>query len=364
MNIAIRAVRATPVIVPFRRPPLTASGPIKEVALVLLDIECDADLVGHAYLLTFLSSMLKPTVECVHAVAQLVAGKVASPEHVDAQLRAQLRLLDLHGILGQVLAGINMALWDVKAKAADLPLVNLLGVKHKRVRAYNSCGLWLRNDNPESLADECEELLAEGGYKGIKLRIGYASPEDDLKAIRVVRNRLNSNVCLMSDFNQSLEAGDALRRCRLLDDEGLYWIEEPIRYDDYALSAKIATEIKTPLQTGENLLNPIEFQKAICSGISDYYMLDVQRMAGVSGWVTASRLPEAREIQISSHLFPEISVHLLAAAGNAHWLEFVDWAHPVIQDPARVEGGFVAVSDRVGNGIEWDREAVKRYMVQ
>jgi mandelate racemase len=165
----------------------------------------------------------------------------------------------------------------------------------------------------------------------------------------------------MCDFNQRLTVNEAIRRARALDDEGLYWIEEPVRHDDYAGYARITAEAATPIQTGENLVDTFEMARAIALRSLDFVMPDVQRIGGVTGWLRAAALAHAHGIEISSHLFPEFSVHLLGVAPTCHWLEFMDWAAPLLREPLRVKDGFARIPDRPGAGIEWDEAAVKRY---
>ena len=167
----------------------------------------------------------------------------------------------------------------------------------------------------------------------------------------------------MSDFNQRLTVNEAILRGRMLDDEGLYWIEEPVRHDDYAGYARICAELQTPIQTGENLLNTFEMAEAIAADSLDYVMPDVQRIGGVTGWLRAAALAHAHGIEMSSHLFPEISCHLLAVTPTCHWLEFMDWAGPVLAEPVVVEDGHVQIPDRPGTGIAWNEDAVKRYLM-
>ena len=168
----------------------------------------------------------------------------------------------------------------------------------------------------------------------------------------------------MSDFNQSLTVNEALLRGRALDDEGLYWIEEPVRHDNYAGCAKVASAVTTPIQIGENLLNTLEMQKAIEANAAEYYMPDVQRIGGVTGWLRAAALAHAHGLDMSSHLFPEVSAHLLAATPTCHWLEYVDWVHPILVEPNEVKDGHICIPDRPGNGIEWDEDAVGRYSIE
>jgi mandelate racemase len=228
------------------------------------------------------------------------------------------------------------------------------------VRAYNSCGLWIQP--VERLADEAEQLAAEGSFSAVKLRIGRDDPAQDLAAVRSVKKRVGERIIVMSDYNQRLSVNEAILRGRMLDDEGLYWIEEPVRHDDYEGYARICAELQTPIQTGENLLNSYEMAQAIALESLDYVMPDVQRIGGVTGWLRAAALAHAHGIEMSSHLFPELSRHLLAVTPTCHWLEYVDWAAPVLQQPCEVKDGHVAIPDQPGAGIEWDEAAVKRYL--
>jgi mandelate racemase len=255
-----------------------------------------------------------------------------------------------------------MAAWDACAKALDVPLVRALGGAVKPIRAYNSCGLWIKD--PGALADEASQLMAEGGYSAVKVRIGRPNFKDDLAAVRNVKKRIGDDACLMSDFNQSLTVNEAILRGRALDGEGLYWIEEPIRHDDYAGCAKIAAEVKTPIQIGENLLNTFEMRKAIEAKAAEYYMPDVQRIGGVTGWLRAAALAQAHSLDMSSHLFPEFSAHLLAVTPTCHWLEYMDWANAILQEPFMVKDGHVQIPDRPGAGIAWNEDAVRRLAAQ
>ncbi len=359
MSLTVRNIRARPVLVPFKRPPLSASGAIPSAALVLIDLETDAGVTGRSYVFGFAPWTLKPIVGCIEGLSASIKGDACAPIELDAKLRRQLKLLDAPGLVGLALAGIDMAAWDAVAQAQGVPLVKVLGGQPRPVRAYNSCGLWIQP--VEKLADEAEQLAAEGGFSAVKLRVGRDDPAQDLAAVRAVKKRVGDRITLMSDFNQRLSVNEAILRGRMLDDEGLYWIEEPVRHDDYAGCARICAELQTPIQTGENLLNTFEMAQAIALESLDYVMPDVQRIGGVTGWLRAAALAHAHGIEMSSHLFPEFSCHLLAATPTCHWLEYMDWAAPVLQQPAEVKDGHVVIPDRPGAGIAWDEAAVERY---
>jgi mandelate racemase len=255
-----------------------------------------------------------------------------------------------------------MAMWDALAKAAGMPLAVLLGGSTGPVPAYNSNGLWLTP--VEALGQEASELVAEGAFSGLKLRLGRERLEDDLAAIRAVRDAVGEHVKLMVDFNQGLTLGDALHRCHALDEEGLYWFEEPIAYDNIAGYARLTRELKTPVQLGENFYGPRALNQAIQAGAGDYVMPDLMRIGGVSGWLRAAAIAGAAGIEMSSHLYPEIAAHLLRVTETAHWLEWQDWADPILAEPFRLEEGRLVVPDRPGNGIEWNKETVGRYRLE
>jgi mandelate racemase len=358
-SLKIRNIRARPVLAPFKRPPMSASGGMPSAALVLIDLETDGGVTGRAYVFGFAPWTLKPIVGCVEGLADMIKGDALAPLEIEAKLRKRLTLLDTPGLAGLALAGIDMAAWDAIAIANGVPLVKLLGGDLRPVRAYNSCGLWIQP--VEKVADEAERLVAEGNFSAVKLRIGRDDPAQDLAAARAVRKRVGDRISVMSDFNQRLSVNDAILRGRMLDDEGLYWIEEPIRHDDYAGYARICAELQTPIQTGENLVDTFEMVIAITLESLDYVMPDLQRIGGVTGWLRAAALAHAHGIEMSSHLFPEFSCHLLAVTPTCHWLEYVDWAAPILQEPAQVKDGHVIIPDRPGAGIVWNEEAVKRY---
>src|SRR5262249_31145474 len=148
---------------------------------------------------------------------------------------------------------LDMALWDAAAKAAGLPLVELLGGRRRAIRAYDSRGLGLMQ--PEKLAEEAEALLRKG-MSAIKLRLGYPTLEEDLAALRAVRGRIPREILVMTDYNQALTTEEAIRRGRALQAEGIAWLEEPIRHDDYRGNAAIARTLDVPLQIGENFNGP------------------------------------------------------------------------------------------------------------
>jgi len=214
----------------------------------------------------------------------------------------------------------------------------------------------------KDLARESEALVAEG-FSAVKLRLGRPEARHDLEALRVVKKAIGPGVTLMVDFNQGLSVAEAIRRGRMIDEEGgVYWIEEPVRADDFSGCNQVRKEVRTPIQIGENFMGPEQMAQALAAGASDYAMPDAQRIGGVTGWMRAAALAQGAGMEMSSHLFPEASCHLLAVTPTCHWLEYVDWANPILQEPLRVKNGHVAIGERPGLGMTWNEKAVKRYL--
>jgi len=193
------------------------------------------------------------------------------------------------------------------------------------------------------------------------LRLGYPTLDADLAAVRAVRARVPREIHLMVDYNQALTVQEAIHRGRALDDEGVYWIEEPVRHDDHAGCAQVARALSTQVQIGENFSLPYDMERALAAQACGYVMPDLERIGGVTGWQRAAELARARDISMSSHLYPEVSAHLLAVTPTAHWLEYVDWANALLTEPLRIADGKAVTSDRPGNGLEWDAGAVRRF---
>lgn len=358
-ELKIRRVDVRPVLVPMWRPLQTSSGLVDRAPLVLIDIETGAGITGRAYLFAIGRHNLSPMVELVRAMGEFLTGDLVAPFEIEKKLRARYALLGVHNIVLFAMAGIDMAAWDALGQAVGQPVARLLGGVPRPVRAYNSNGLGIMALS--KLVDEARELVDEG-FDAVKLRLGRPDAAGDMAAIHAVKKAIGPKVTLMCDFNQALTVTEAIRRGRMIDQEGgIYWIEEPVRADDFAGCARVAAEVATPIQIGENFMGPEQMAQALQAHSCDYVMPDLQRIGGVTGWMRAAALAQSAGVDMSSHLFPEVSAQLLAVTPTCHWLEYVEWASPVLKNPIAQKGGLVPPSERPGLGMEWDEKAVKKY---
>jgi len=357
--LTVRAVSGTPVDVPLNFVLGTSADAIRVAPLLLIDLETEEGVTGRAYLFCYLRAAVPAVMSLLGEVERVAKGSAVNPSELWGKLARRFTLIGVQGIVRMAMSGFDAACWDALAVASGAPLATFLGAERRPIPAYNSCGLGLRDDLG-ALADEAEKLLV-GGFRAIKLRLGYPTVQADIAAVHAVRKRIGDGVALMVDYNQALSVDEALVRGRALDAENIYWLEEPIRHDDYAGSAKLARELSTPVQIGENFSLAYGMEQALEAGACDLVMPDLERIGGVTGWQRAAALAAARGIEMSTHLFPEVSSHLLAVTPTAHWLEYVDWAAPILAQPLRVVDGMAIPSECPGNGLAWNEEAVARY---
>jgi mandelate racemase len=288
--IRIRTLEARAVRVPMAHPHRTASGTVAESPLVLIDALTDQGVTGHAIVFTYTVAALKPVADLIQNVASLIAGEKLAPAAVGQKLALRFRLLGTQGLVGMALAGIDMALWDALARANGVSLLALLGGEAMPVPAYGAVGY-----DGEMESARVAEYWARRGFTGVKAKIGYPTPAEDLAAVRAIRSAVGPDVAVMVDYNQSLTPAGAVERLRRLDDQGLAWIEEPTLAHDYRGHARIARELRTPIQCGENWLGVRDMEHAIEAGASDYMMPDVMKIGGVTAGCALPRWAPSME---------------------------------------------------------------------
>ncbi len=356
-HLKIQDLKARTVMVPTKRPLRTASGSIPAVPLLLLDVETDAGVTGSAYVFGYAPITLAPMAAISKSLREMIVGKPVAPAERARELEAKFRLLGRQGLLGMVLSGLDMALWDALARAHDVPVVQLLGGEKRPVPAYDSYGIV----DPKENRVELEASLAQG-FKAIKIKVGDGDLAHDVKTIAGVREIIGDDVALMIDYNQSLTVPEAIRRAERLAEFDLHWIEEPVAAEDLAGHAEIRAASPIPIQTGENWWFPQDMAHAIEAGACDMAMPDLMKIGGITAWQRAAGQAEAASIPMSSHLFIEASAHVLPVTPTCHWLEYLDAAGAILADPPVVQDGMVAACGP-GLGINWDESAVERHAV-
>jgi mandelate racemase len=351
-DLTVACVTAQAVVAPLARPVRTAVGTIPAAPLVLIDVTTREGITGKAYVFAYTPLALASLYRLVTDIGVELVGKPASPQDIMRYFDRRFRLIGWQGLVGMAVSGIDMALWDALGRAAEMPVARLLGGTVQPLAAYDSYGVVDTKADADVLA-----ASVASGFKAIKIKIGDGDITRDVATVRAVREIVGSDVRLMVDFNQALDVPEAIRRICCLNEFDLHWIEEPIKSEDLLGHARVRATTGATIQTGENWWFPAGMAAAIAAGASDHAMPDVMKIGGITGWLAAAALADTAGLPVSSHIFPEVSAHVMAVTPTAHLVEWLDLAGAVLAEPLQVVRGQVTPRGP-GLGLDWDKKAI------
>jgi L-alanine-DL-glutamate epimerase-like enolase superfamily enzyme len=258
------------------------------------------------------------------------------------------------GLATQAMAAFDIALWDLKAKRAGLPLAKLIGAHKDSVRCYNTSGGFLSSPIEEVL-ENCRTAVASG-IGGIKLKVGQPDPMEDLRRVEAVRAQLG-DFPLMVDANQQWDRPTAFRVGRVLEQFNLVWIEEPLDAYDADGHAKLAAALDTPIASGEMLSSTQEHLELIRLDAVDFIQPDAPRVGGITQFLKIMTMAEQKHMKLAPHFFMELHVHLAAAYPHDSWVEHFDWLEPLFNERLVLDQGRMVVPSRPGIGISLSDQA-------
>lgn len=330
--------------------------------IVTLRVATDAGIEGIGY--TFFGAALTGTLHhAVETLGELAVGEdPMRPEAVAAKLRAAAAGSGPGGILTLAVSAIDIALWDIRGKALDLPLWRMIGGFRERVPTYAS-GALMRTFPLEHLVKAAPRLV-EKGFRQMKTQLalpGDTSPEREVERIRRVRESIGPSIDLMCDINQRWRVEQAIDIGRRIEDVHLSWLEDVTAHDDYPGIARVADALATPVAGGEYLYGPVPFRHMMEARSVDIVMIDLMRAGGITQWLKIAGMAEAHNLPVVSHLVPEIHVHLIAAIPNGLTVEYMPWTARLFEEVPRPEKGELAVPRKPGLGLQFDEAAIKRY---
>lgn len=253
------------------------------------------------------------------------------------------------GLATQAIAAFDVALWDLKARRANLPLAKLLGAHRDSVRCYNTSSGFL-----SSPIEEVKEKITESlefGIGAVKLKVGQPDPMIDLERIEAVREHIGGNVPLAIDANQQWDRTTALRFGRIVEQFNLTWIEEPLDAYDFEGHAMLAAELATPIATGEMLTSVDEHLGLIAANSVDFIQPDAPRVGGITPFLRICALADQKKLQLAPHYCMEIHLHLTAAYSREPWVEHFDWSDTMFEHRLEVKDGRMIVPNRPGLGL-------------
>jgi L-alanine-DL-glutamate epimerase-like enolase superfamily enzyme len=271
--------------------------------------------------------------------------------------------LGRNGLAVMAISAIDMALWDIMCKDADLPLWIVLGGYNDRVEAYNTHGGWL-SWKIEELVSNAKSLVREG-YKSIKLKVGSENPEDDYERLKAVRQAVGNHIKVMTDANAKWDLETAMRWGRKLDDFDPFWFEEPINPLDIRGHVTLRSKITAPIAIGESIHNKFTFRDYLVQGACDILQVDATKVTGITEWIEIANLAEAFNVNVYPHtnIQQPLHVQLVAASRNAHVVEHVPWLLDVWKYQNIPHEGYFELPKVAGAGTEIKQEAIKKYEV-
>ncbi len=342
--------------IPLRRPIRTSVHDFTHAHTVLVEMHADGE-TGIGWCFAFEAGKAAALAALVDDLAALYDGQDARA--VRARFDAVWKDLNFFGHMGAAMiaaSALDTACWDLAAKAADAPLFRFLGGERTRVETYASSGLWL-DRSVDELITEAEGFIADG-HRAMKMRVGRADFMADIERVAALRDAVGPDVTLMVDANQAWPESTAIRAGRKLEELDVFWLEEPVFYDDLEGCARISAALDMRVATGETSYGSAAMKRHLDLRVADVLMPDLQRMGGITEYLNTCALCAAYRQPVSSHLFTEASAHVLAAQSHALMLEHMEWWEELFESPLVVENGAVILCDRPGLGLDLSRPAL------
>jgi L-alanine-DL-glutamate epimerase-like enolase superfamily enzyme len=259
------------------------------------------------------------------------------------------------GLATQAIAAFDIALWDLKAKRAKLPLAKLLGAHRDSVQCYNTSGGYLSMPIEQVLENISKSV--EKGIGGIKIKVGQPDPMVDLKRVQAVRQHLGDKLPFMVDANQQWDRPTAQRVGRILEQFNLTWIEEPLDAYDAEGHAALAAQLDTPIATGEMLTSVAEHYELIRNNAVDFIQPDAPRVGGITPFLKILSLADQKNLRLAPHFAMEIHLHLAAAYAREPWVEHFEWLEPMFNERLQIRNGRMIVPNRPGLGFSLSEQA-------
>ena len=259
------------------------------------------------------------------------------------------------GMATQAIGAFDVALWDLKAKRANLSLAKLLGSYRDSVRCYNTSGGFLHTPIDQLMVNASASIAR--GIGGIKLKVGQPDGALDIARVTAVRKHLGDAVPIMVDANQQWDRPTAQRMCRIFEQFNLVWIEEPLDAYDHEGHAALAVQFDTPIATGEMLTSPAEHGDLIRHRAADYLMPDAPRVGGITPFLKIAGQAEHAGLMLAPHFAMELHVHLAAAYPREPWVEHFEWLEPLFNERIEIKDGRMRVPTRPGLGLSLSEQA-------
>lgn len=323
--------------------------PLTEVAVLIAELATEAGRTGLGFAYSKRAGGPGLFAHAAEVAPELLGADPSDTGRIWERLMWAGASVGRSGLATQALAAFDVALWDLKARRAGLPLAKLLGAYRDSVPCYNTSGGFLSAPLEEVL--ENAQAALDRGVGGIKLKVGQPDIAEDVRRVETVREWLGDDVPLMVDANQQWDRPTAHRVGRLLEPLNLVWIEEPLDAYDAEGHARLAATLATPVASGEMLTGVEEHCRLIDAGAVDVLQPDAPRVGGITRFLRIAALADHHRLTLAPHFAMEIHLHLAAAYPGPAWVEHFDWLEPLFEERLRIRDGRMEVPDRPGLGL-------------
>ena len=355
MADAIRSLTLSHVVLPLENPVSDAKvltgrqKPLTETVLLFVEVTTEQ---GHQGMGFSYSKRAGGPAQYAHLkeIAEVAIGQ--DPADIDRIYQSLMwagASVGRSGVATQAVAALDVALWDLKARRADLPLAKLLGSYRDSCAVYNTSGGFLHTPLEQLLKNT--EISRDKGIGGIKLKVGQPNRREDLRRVRALREALGADVALMVDVNQQWDRTTALRMGRALEELELAWIEEPLDAHDLDGHAALAAQLVTPVGSGEMLASAADACAFVERGAVDVIMHDAPRIGGITPFLQVAEAARRRGLVLAPHFVMELHIHLAAAYEHVAWVEHFEWLEPLFEERLEISGGCIQVPTRLGLGL-------------
>jgi L-alanine-DL-glutamate epimerase-like enolase superfamily enzyme len=267
------------------------------------------------------------------------------------------------GVTQIALAAIDIALWDLRAKAAGLPLWKLLGgATVDKLEAYNTDIGWLSIPTPK-LIEGSRKAIEQDGFRRLKLKVGHTDPAIDIARIEAVRKAVGPNITIAIDGNGKWDLPTCQRFCARAEALDIFWFEEPMWYDDIASHVALARSTSIPVALGEQLYTAEAFNAFISAGAVQYVQPDVTRLAGITEYIQVAHTAHSNRLPVVAHVgdMGQVHVHLSYWHPATSMLEYIPWIKDSFAEPIRIEEGHYVRPQMPGAGCTLTESSVAAY---
>lgn len=367
----IREVKSYLVRIPLERPVRIATREVRwrEYVLCRVTTEEGREGIGYTYAGTVGGSMVRAAVD--HVLAPVLAGADADlREGLWAAMFQEGLLVGRRGALLRAIAAVDIALWDLAAKRADLPLYRFLGGYRSEVPAYASGGYYLPGKGPAGLAEELRRYLA-AGFSAVKIKVGAVGLAEDVARVKAAREAIGSDIRLALDANNAYRDGaEALRAARAFEPYDIWWLEEPLAPDDIPGHARVAAGTSIPVATGEIHASRWDFRDIIVAKAAGILQPDAGVLGGVTEWLKVAHTAASFNLPVAPHWHADLHVHLVGAVANALTVEYFFLEEDIynferiLAERLVPRDGQLSIPDRPGLGLCLDEAALERFGVK